>query len=169
MSESITSKILALQKLTVSELQQEHKELFGIETRSRHKQQLLKKLCWRIQELEFGGLSERTKRRAREIENDLDCRILPPRKSKNHAYHSYEIQPTRFQNDTPRLTPGMILSRQYKDEFHQVLVMEDGAFEYRGQRFKSLSGVAKKITGTNWNGKLFFGLKKRGNGNGSQR
>ena len=166
MSESITSQIQALRKMTTAELREKHRELFGIETTSRHKSQLFKRLAWRIQELKCGGLSERAKRRALEIENDLDCRILPPRKSKNNEYHPYEIQSARGKKNKPRLTPGTVLSRRYKDEIHQVLVMEDAAFEYRGQRFKSLSGIAKKITSTNWNGYLFFNLKPRGKSNG---
>jgi hypothetical protein len=61
--------------------------------------------------------------------------------------------------------PGTILTREYRGEVHQVTVLDRG-FEYRGTVHRSLSGIARAITGTQWNGNLFFGLRKRSNGNG---
>ena len=61
--------------------------------------------------------------------------------------------------------PGTILTREYRGEVHQVTALDRG-FEYRGRVFRSLSGIAKAITGTQWNGYLFFGLRKRGKSNG---
>ncbi len=165
MPESITSRIQALRGMTVAELREKHLELFGTETRSHHKDQLFKRLAWRVQELEYGGLSERAKRRAEEIANDLDARILPPRNRGNGKDHLREMVPVQTRASGIRLIPGTILTREYRGEVHQVTVLEKG-FEYGGGVFRSLSGIARTITGTQWNGKLFFGLKKRGNGNG---
>jgi hypothetical protein len=151
--------------MTVAELREKHMELFGTETRSRHKDQLFKRLAWRIQELEYGGLSERAKRRAEEIADDLDARILPPRKPGNGNGQTHEVVSVHGSASGSRLTPGTVLTREYRGEIHQVTVLEKG-FEYGGSVFRSLSGIARTITGTQWNGKLFFGLKKRGNGNG---
>lgn len=56
------------------------------------------------------------------------------------------------------VTPGTWLSRTWHGEVHQVIVLETG-FEYRGERYASLSKIAKRITGTHWSGPRFFGLK----------
>ncbi len=165
MSESTIAQIQALRGMTVAELREMHLELFGTETRSHHKNQLFKRLAWRIQELEYGGLSERAKRRAEEIADDLDARILPPRKPKNGNGSPYEVLPVQVSPAGLHPAPGTILTREYRGEVHQVTVLEKG-FEYDGKVYRSLSGIARAITGTQWNGYLFFGLKKRGNGNG---
>ena len=167
MSENtIASQIQALRKMTVSELRDRHLELFGTETNSRHKDQLFRRLAFRLQELEYGGLSERAKRRAEEIANDLDARILPPRKSKNGVDRPHEVRRVAVQSAVPPPAPGTILTREYRGDVHQVTTLDCG-FEYRGNVYRSLSGVARAITGTQWNGNLFFGLKKRrGKANG---
>jgi hypothetical protein len=165
MSESIASQIQTLRKMTVSELREKHLELFGTESRSRHKDQLFKRLAWRIQELEFGGLSERAKRRAEVITNDLDARFLPPRKLENGQDRPHEVVTTRVRCGGSQPTPGTILQREYRGEVHEVTVHERG-FEYGGKAYRSLSGVARAITGTHWNGYLFFGVKGRGASDG---
>ena len=56
---------------------------------------------------------------------------------------------------------GTMLTRTYKGAEHEVRVLKEG-FEYRGDRYPSLSKIAREITGTNWNGFAFFGLQNRG-------
>jgi hypothetical protein len=56
------------------------------------------------------------------------------------------------------LKPGTVLTRTWRDVLHHVDVLDDG-FGYRGERFDSLSEIARRITGTRWSGPLFFGLK----------
>lgn len=165
MTESITSQIQALRKMTVAELREKHLELLGTKTSSRHKDQLFKRLAWRIQELEYGGLSERAKRRAEEIANDLDARFLPPRKQRATETSPHEILPAHIKSSGANPAPGTILTREHHGETHQVTVLDRG-FEYQGKVYRSLSGIAKAITGTQWNGNLFFGLRKRGKSNG---
>ena len=58
------------------------------------------------------------------------------------------------------LKPGTLLVREYKDELHRVTVMTEG-YAWRGQTYPTLSAVARAITGANWNGYVFFGLKKK--------
>ena len=161
MAESITVQTQRLGRMTVSELQQEHIRLYGKETKSRHKQQLFRRLSFRVQELAFGGLSERTKLRANEIANDIDARFLPPRKLNGSEDGPHEILPVRVSSAGTHPAPGTIITREYRGEVHQVTVLEGGTFEYRGHVFRSLSGIAKAITGTVWSGPLFFGLRKR--------
>jgi hypothetical protein len=65
----------------------------------------------------------------------------------------------QLRGDSQRLLPGTVLTRIYDDIEHRVLVRGSNDFEYQGQRFKSLSAVAKRITGSHWSGPVFFGLK----------
>ena len=58
--------------------------------------------------------------------------------------------------------PGTVLVREWGQRDHQVTVTASGLFQYEGKPFKSLSAVARHITGTQWNGPLFFGLRKNG-------
>ena len=67
--------------------------------------------------------------------------------------------PKQLRGDSQRLLPGTVLTRIYDDIEHRVLVRGSNDFEYQGQRFKSLSAVAKRITGSHWSGPVFFGLK----------
>jgi hypothetical protein len=60
----------------------------------------------------------------------------------------------------PRLKAGAVLLREWHGTTHRVTVLEKG-FEYRDQRFTSLSEVARRITGSRWSGPLFFGLKTK--------
>ena len=167
MFQSIAAQIQVLRKMTVAELRVKHLELFGTETRSRHKDQLFKRLAWRVQELEHGGLSERAKRWAQQIANDLDTRILPPRKPKSGADPVHEVLPMHAPSGNIHPAPGTILTRGYRGEIHQVIVLDQG-FEYRGKMYRSLSGIAKEITGSVWSGPLFFNLRKRKTRNGQQ-
>ncbi|MGA0594583.1 DUF2924 domain-containing protein [Enterovirga sp. CN4-39] len=63
--------------------------------------------------------------------------------------------------------PGTLLVREWAGYLHRVMVLEEG-FAWNGQTFESLSKVARAITGTNWNGPRFFGLRQKENAKGSQ-
>lgn len=155
MAKSITEEIRELREMTVPELRARYREVFGEETRSHHKQQLFRKVAWRIQELAEGGLSERARARAREIANEADIRVRPPRDFLNGAAGP-RLRDTRLP------VPGTVIEKEYKGHVVSVRVLDKG-FEYGGRTYRSLSAVAREVTGTNWNGLLFFGLaKKRG-------
>ena len=160
METTVQKEIEALRHMTLVQLRQKHAEVFGEETRSHHKQHLFRRIAWRIQALAEGGLSERARRRALEIANDADLRVRAPKT----AFQ----QDVRFSpNSTvkrllpavadPRLPPvGQQIAREYKGRNVVVAVREAG-FEYEGKLYKSLSAVAREVTGTKWNGFLFFG------------
>ena len=59
-----------------------------------------------------------------------------------------------------QVVPGTVLVREFDNREHRVTALADGGFEYEGRRFKSLSGVARHITGSQWSGPLFFGITK---------
>ena len=152
MAESIVTQIAALKPMTVSQLREVYAEKFGEGSKSRNKQWLFKRIAWRIQELAEGGLSERAKKRAAELANDADLRLRPPKGHK--APEPAPVAPTR----DPRLPPsGTELKRTFDGKEHVVAVGES-AFTYKGKEYRSLSAIAKQISGTPWNGYGFFGL-----------
>jgi hypothetical protein len=150
MAESIVAQIAALKPMTVGQLREVYLEKFGEGTKSRNKQWLFKRIAWRIQELAEGGLSERAKKRAAELANDADLRLRPP---KGHKLP--EAAAPKRDRRLPAV--GAELTREFNGKQHTVAVGEAG-FSYKGKPYKSLSAIAKQITGTQWNGFLFFGI-----------
>jgi hypothetical protein len=156
---NVAREIAALEQMTVGELRQRYLDVFGETIRSRHKQYLARRIAWRLQADAEGGLSERALRRAEELANVADVRVTPPKscepKSEAAARPALRIaSPT-----DPRLPPvGAAITRKYKGTTLDVTVLQDG-FEYAGERYASLSAVAKTITGSHLNGFRFFGLE----------
>jgi hypothetical protein len=166
MNQTIGQQLAALQHLTIAELKNRYVELFGEHTPANNRIWLIKRIAWRLQALAEGGLSERARQRAAELANDADLRLNPPvpRRPANPAPAQSHI-PTAPKAIDKRLPPaGTILVRKYKGATLQVQVLQQG-FAYNGQVFKSLSAVAKAITGGHCNGYWFFGLGQRGANN----
>ncbi|MBD3334314.1 MAG: DUF2924 domain-containing protein [Candidatus Eisenbacteria bacterium] len=153
MKPHIAEQIEALEDLTVAELRERYAEVFGEETRSRHKTFLRKRIAWRLQANEEGGLLERALRRARELANEADLRLLAPRgRTETHRF--------RTSHDRRLPMPGAVITREYRGRTVSVTILDDG-FEYEGELYRSLTAIAKAVTGTHWNGFLFFGLGER--------
>lgn len=161
---NIDKQVAAMERMSVNQLRERYAEVFGEPTNGRHKQWLIKRIAWRMQANEEGDLSERAKRRALELANDADLRVTMPRTIKPSAGAEARTisVPTKIQPST-QLPPGMTLQRVYKGDTIRVKVLAEG-FECEGQRYKSLTAVAKAITGKHWNGHHFFGLRKNGGG-----
>ena len=146
------AKLAALSGMTSAELASQYQALLGVAPRSRNRQYLRKRLAYRIQELAEGGLSQRALDRIEEL-----IRLEPPpwRRSATAPMAPVPAPSARAGRD-PRLpTPGTVLARLHRGAEHRVTVLADG-FEYRGERYRSLSRIARLITGTPWNGYLFF-------------
>jgi hypothetical protein len=158
---NIVKEVAALQRLSVKDLRGRYAEVFGEATHAKNKAWLVKRVAWRLQALAEGDLSERARRRAAELANDADLRLNPPRTPAVPTTPVPEERTTtrtlRFQADDRLPPPGTVLTRTYKGETLQVMVLADG-FEYQGQVYASLSAVAKAITGSHCNGYLFFRL-----------
>ena len=150
---SIPARIARLQEMSVGELREEWRKLYGEEPRSRHRVGLWKRLAWRIQELEFGGLSDRAKKRLEELMPTAELALRVPR-----DFMKGTELPPRAIHDKRIPPPGTVLLRVYKGQRIAVTVLEDG-FEWEGKQLRSLSAVAKEVTGAHWNGPLFFGLR----------
>lgn len=166
MNPTTYQEILGLSRMTVGELRDKYLDVFGEETRSFHKEFLRKRIAWRMQALAEGDLSERARRRAEELANDADLRLRMPRDPAKHGSAEEKARTTtgRLVSRDPRLPlPGTLLARRFKDRDIVVNVLDDD-FEFEGRRYKSLSAIAREVTGARWNGYLFFGLSGGING-----
>jgi hypothetical protein len=159
---NVGKEVAALQRQTTKELRDRYAELFGEQTRANNKAWLVKRVAWRLQARAEGGLSERAQRRAAELADDADLRLSPPRHNDAPSANGHTASAplcTGADNRVP--PPGTTLTRVYKGKDMQIRVLQQG-FEYEGEVYKSLSAVAKAITGSHCNGYLFFGLTRQG-------
>jgi hypothetical protein len=153
---NVHKALAELQRMPVADLRRKFEEVWKEPCRSSNKPFLIKRIIWQMQALEEGSLSERALRRAAEIVRESDLRLSPPRPKPVAANGETVTLPMRT-GGMPM--PGTVLTRRYKARLLQVTVLDDG-FEFEGEHYKSLSAIARHITGTQWNGHLFFGLKK---------
>jgi len=139
----IAAEIARLEALTNFELRGEWRRLHGMQPpKSLSRDLLLRGITYKIQERAFGGLSKSLLRKLADADTSS----------------------AHYRSPAPRAVakPGTRLVREWNGETHSVLVHADGV-EWRGQNYKSLSVVAREITGAHWSGPRFFGLtsKKR--------
>lgn len=157
----VSKQLAALNRMNVAELVTRYGEVFNEQPpRTQNKAWLIKRVAWRIQALAEGDLSERARRRAAELANDADLRVLAPRVKPAPAKPAPR-EDLRLKADRRLPLPGSIIAKEYRGTTVQVKVLQQG-FEYDGEVFKSLSAVAKAISGSHCNGYLFFGLTRKG-------
>ncbi|MBU0995916.1 MAG: DUF2924 domain-containing protein [Proteobacteria bacterium] len=152
----LNKELIVLKNMTVKELRQKYSEVFGEETNARNRQYLIKKIAWRLQANAEGGLSERARLRAKELVDEAELRVRAPKT------FSVENPPDRttvhsYKKDQRLPGPGTIITRKYKGKMIMVTILENG-FDWDGKKYRSLSGIAKDLTGTHWNGFKFFNL-----------
>jgi hypothetical protein len=146
-------ELATLDAMTSSELAEKYRELFGEPTRSRNKEYLRKRIAWRVQEYAEGSLSPYALDRIAHLAERAPARWREPAPRKGRAEPVVAATVPAYD---PRLPPaGAVLSRVHDGVEHQVTVLE-GGFEYQGKHYSSLSKIARLITGTSWNGFLFF-------------
>jgi hypothetical protein len=167
MDKLVIRGIERLRRLSVPELKQEYDKVFGGPSNSSHKQYLFRRLAWQLQAQSQGGLSERALSRAAQIADDADLRLGGPQGFWSWPEEAAPqpvaepIPPTHRDARLPE--PGTLLRRRYREQEIVVRVLEQG-FEYQSRPYRSLSAVARHVTGTRWNGLLFFGLTGRRDG-----
>ena len=141
-SEDLARDVASLPALDAATLRQRWKVLFGADPSTRVGRSLMvKAIAYRLQERALGGLKTGTQRlldRIVERRSELALERIPKR----------------------RASAGTLLIREWRGVSHRVTVL-DSDVVYRKRRYKSLSEVARAITGTRWSGPLFFGLKRR--------
>jgi hypothetical protein len=164
--ESIAKQVEAVQSMSMAELIAKYQEVFGVPTLTRNKPYLRKKVGWRIQELAEGGLSPRALAQIEKLAPLAPVRWRTPLPEAKEALAL--IATPKPKPRDPRLPPpGTVLVRLFRGVEHRAIVLEDG-FEYRGERYESLSPIAYLISGTRWNGYLFFNLARRVRGEEAQ-
>ena len=142
MSDNVLAQVAALKTTPTQVLKGRWRELFGKEAPPFNRKYIESRLAYRIQELAYGGLKPETVKRLRELGEQLDG-------------GNVVIRRTRV-DDRP--IAGTRLIREWQGVEHCATVLPNG-YEYGGRPYKSLSAVARAITGTRWNGWVFFGLK----------
>ncbi|MEX0678374.1 MAG: DUF2924 domain-containing protein [Pirellulales bacterium] len=163
MNLNVGKELAALRRMSPGDLRSRYAEVFGETTNTHHKEWLIKRIIYRMQVLAEGDLSERARQRASDLANDADLR----RKAAKSTAATPDAGPRTRTHRLPtkgdrRLPlPGSVITRVYKKATLEVKVSPAG-FEYEGEIYKSLSAVAKKITGSHCNGYLFFRLAKKG-------
>jgi hypothetical protein len=157
---TVAEQLVALEKMTVGELAGRYREVFGVPTRTRNKNYLRKKVAWRVQEIAEGGLSPRALAQIEELAPLAPVRWRTTQPDAEAAVTAVAT-PKLYPDRDPRLPPpGSVIVRAHKGIEHRVTVLDNG-FEYKGAHHETLSQLARVITGTPWNGFLFFGLKRR--------
>ncbi len=151
-SSSVVAQITRLPDMKMDEIKSLWKKLYQKDPPTHIRTYLERRLAYKMEELEFKknhkNLADKNQQRIKTLINTLQQQ----RKS------SY-----------PASMPGTVLTRIYNDVEHRILVLPDGQFEFNGCVYKSLSRIAREITGTRWSGPLFFGLKNVRNGNKSKK
>jgi hypothetical protein len=164
MDQAILAEIESLDQLKTGALRTKYRELFGEEPRSWNRQFLFRRIAWQLQARSEGDLDERLRQRALAIAEVSDLRIRAPKGFFAEARRAAATQVHTKSRRDPRLpAPGTLITRQYENRRIVVKILNDG-FEYQVKLYRSLSAVARDVTGTRWNGLLFFGLAERRNG-----
>ena len=150
---TIAREIAALRQLDVAGLAARYADLFGEPPRIRHKDWLFGRVAWKVQEQALGGLDAETKSRLATLMAETPL-SLPD---------GTRTAPARLprQASIGAPSPGTTITRVWRDQEIVVRVTTDGQFEWNGTPYRSLTAVAKAITSTHWNGRLFFGLTPR--------
>ena len=145
MTETIITRITTLKNTPTPDLREMWRDLFETEPPRQNRRFLESRLAYRIQELEYGELRPATVERLEALGEELDGGKAEVRR--------------RRTDDRP--IAGTRLIREYQGVEHCATVLADG-FEYQGRPYKSLSAIARAITGTRWNGWVFFGVRRSG-------
>ncbi len=135
-------QIEATKTMKMPELEDKFLELYGLVNQGATARNLRKRIAYRLQELLYGGLS------------DEDAAKLDALADEDPLANLEKVPTKRLTR-----TRGTRFVRVWKGVSHEVIANGDGTFEYDGRVWKSLSAIARAITGTRWNGKLFFGVR----------
>jgi hypothetical protein len=152
-----------LARMQSSELQRIHQRLFGCAVPSGNSELARRRIAWHVQSEREGGLPESARQHALAIAKEASLRIHVRRGSAGSPIPHATVTGIVSDHDSRLPMPGSVLIKEHRGKTVVVRVLDTG-FEYDGQRFTSLSAIAKEVTGTKWNGFLFFGLVKESRG-----
>ena len=137
---SVAARIAELASLPIAELWLIWDRYFSSRPINPNRAFIESRIAYKLQEEAFGGLAPATRQRLEAI-------------GAKHSQIKLRAKPREFD-----FAPGTVLLREWGEREHQVTVTSEGLFAYDGHTFKSLTAVARQITGTHWSGPLFFGL-----------
>jgi len=157
MSRAVLKQIADLERMTTSELQDRWLQLVGSDPPRYNREFLIRRLAYRIQELAHGGIALSAREKMNRLLDDGGYDEIGALKSSRR-------EPPRKRG---LAVLGTRLVREWNGGRHEVTTV-DGGFEFQGRRYRSLSAIAKLITGTHWNGPAFFGLRSAKNGRADQ-
>lgn len=141
-STKIEQELADLLHRSIRDLRAQWRNLYGREPPPSFKQDLLRRsIAYKIQEQEYGGIDPLIQRELNRLVNALT------------------VDPAKKLKARRRIQPGSVLVRQWRGRAYRVTVEADG-FSYEDNLYRNLSEIARKITGTRWNGPRFFGLRK---------
>lgn len=146
---SVLKQIADLDSLSYDELRELWRTLYGKEPMASNRPYLIKRLAYRIQEIAYGGLSERAHKA-------MDDILAAHGFDENGGKQDGKRRARKRKNGMP--IAGARLVRNWNGATYEVIVTH-GGFEYEGKLYGSLTAITKVITGTHWNGRSFFGLK----------
>ncbi len=142
-TDQVAASLAVLQSLSNDDLRRRWTEVYRRSPPKHTSRDMLRRgLAYRLQEKALGGLKPATRRRLSKLAGQLEAGVSP------------QVPAPR------RMKPGARLLREWRGEMHHVTVVDKG-FEYRGRPYRSLSVIAREITGTRWSGPRFFGLTDR--------
>lgn len=138
---TLEAEIVRLDGLGLPELRELWAERLGAVPKHQSPDLMRRRLAYELQVLAYGGLKPETRRRLRDL------------------YAAFKADPDYTPLPNYGLKPGTMLTREYRGVTHRVGVMDQG-FEFKGNRYESLSEIAGLITGTKWSGPAFFGFRE---------
>ncbi len=138
----LSDHLAVLPTLSLGDLRLEWRRLFRAEPPRLSRDMMIRAVAYRLQEIAHGGRSKATQRRLMTLTAEFETggRVAPP--------------------PGPKIKPGSRLVREWHGRTYTVSVIDDG-FEFQGKTYRSLTGIARDITGAQWSGPRFFGLTKR--------
>ena len=138
----LMAQIEAVREKDMDELVEQFRDLYGFECGGTSVHHLRRRIIYRLQELFYGGVS------------DADLELLDRIADRDPLAN---LKRSRKKN--PMRLAGAKLYRVYRGKQYEVTIVRDKEFVFNGETYKSLSAIARKITGMRWNGKQFFGVK----------
>lgn len=141
---SVAAQIAELHSLPMAELWKVWDRYFPRRPDYPNRAHVESRIAYKLQEEAFGGLAPEIRQRLEAI-------------GAKHSKIKLRSKPRKF-----AFAPGTVLLREWGEHEHRVTVTAEGLFEYQGSTFKSLTAVARHITGAHWSGPFFFGLDKGG-------
>ena len=138
----VSDRLAVLAELSLADLRLEWRRLFRADPPRLSRDIMMRAVAYRLQEFAHGGASKVTQRRLMTLAAEFETggTIAPP--------------------PGPKIKPGSRLVREWHGRTHTVCVTQDG-FEFQGKSYRSLTKIARDITGAQWSGPRFFGLTKR--------